>query len=324
LDLTVPKNFDIAIEYQLPLSDFTTFRLGGMCPALLTCQTPSQLEKAIEFLISKDLKFILIGGGSNLVVSDQGIECAVIRYVSERPLIERQGNDLIVSGSTCLDQLAQYAAENGLHGLNCTTGIPGTVGGAIVGNAGAFGKQIGDVVQSVNVLRRERRSAFPTLETLSPQDLQFSYRHSILKKTGDIVVSTHLSLKPGDSKQLQKERKEILNIRREKHPDLSTHPCAGSFFRNIEPTSKAGKRQAAGWFLDQAGGKNLTSGAAKIFSKHANIIVKSENCCAQDVFELSKQMARLVKDHYDLNLIREVRFVGKFDGMPDDVKDVIW
>lgn len=319
MDLAVLANFDIDVKHQASLSDFTTFRLGGNCPALLSCQTPKQIEKAIQSCVEQNIKFILMGGGSNLVVSDDGINCHVIRYVSEVPLIERQGNDLVVSASTSLDALAQYAAEEGLQGINCTTGIPGTVGGAIVGNAGAFGKQIGDVVKHVHVI-----DTSGTKKELKCSELGFVYRHSILKETDDIVVSVHLSLTPGDRALLLKEREDILSIRRAKHPDLTKTPCAGSFFRNVEPTSSAGKRQAAGWFLDQAGGKDLISGGAQIFPKHANIIIKSQDCRAQDVYDLSKQMAGLVKDKFDLDLIREVRFVGKFDGMPSDVADMIW
>lgn len=319
LDLAVLENFDIAVQHQAPLSDFTTFRLGGICPAVLTCRTPDQLQYIIQLCAEENIKFILIGGGSNLVVSDSGIDCHVIRYISETPLIERSGNDLIVSASTSLDALAKAAAEGGLEGLNCTAGIPGTVGGAIVGNAGAFGRQIGDIVKNICVI-----DSSGVKKELRGDELGFAYRYSILKETGDIVVSACFSLAPGNPTSLLEERDQILAARRAKHPDLVTTPCAGSFFRNIEPTSDAGKRQAAGWFLDQAGGRSLTSGGAKIFSKHANIIIKSENCSAQDVYELSGRMARLAKDKFNLSLIREVRFVGKFDGMPVDVTDVIW
>lgn len=319
MDLAVLENLDITVQVQAPLSDFTTFHLGGTCPALLSCQTPTQLEKAIQSCLAENIPFILIGGGSNLVVSDQGTDCHVIRYVSETPLIERQDNDLIVSASTSLDALAKYAAENGLEGLGCTSGIPGTVGGAIVGNAGAFGKQIGDVVKSITILDKRGLK-----KDLSSDELGFTYRNSILKKTGDIVLSAHFALKSGDKESLLSERDHILKIRHEKHPDLNVDPCAGSFFRNVEPTSDAGKRQAAGWFLDQAGGKDLTRGGAKIYSKHANIIIKSNNCRAQDVYELSHEMAQLIKEKFALDLIREVRFVGKFYGMPEGIEDTIW
>jgi UDP-N-acetylmuramate dehydrogenase len=319
LDLKALEHLDVAMQYEAPLSDFTTFRLGGNCPALITCQTPDQIEKTARFFISNNLPFILIGNGSNMVVSDQGIREYVIRYVSETPIIERDGNDLIVSGSTRLDALGQYAGEQGLEGLSDMNGIPGTVAGAVYGNAGAFGKQIGDVIAVVHALDRKGRK-----KELKPPELGFSYRHSNLKKTGDIVVSVRFSLFPGDKKTLEKRRKEVLKIRWEKHPDLSVYPCAGSFFRNIEPTSKAGKREAAGWFLEQAGALQMSSGGAKVFEHHANMIYKSKGCRAQDVYDLSRLMARAVKEKFGLDLIREVSFVGKFNGMPANVKNIIW
>lgn len=313
------KDSSIKIEEHVPLGQYTTFRLGAACAGMIHCQTPQQLEKTIPYFVKEKKRFILIGGGSNLVVSDEPLDCYVVRYCTDRPIVEQNGTVLTVSGSTKLDHLALFAAQRGLEGINCTTGIPGTIGGAVVGNAGAWGKQIGDVLTSVDLI-----SPAGVKKTASTQDLQFTYRDSILKKTGDIVVFAVLALRRGDAKTLLEEREKILAERKSKHPDLRYEPCAGSFFRNIEPTSKAGKRQAAGWFLEEAGGKKLKVGGAVIFPKHANIIVKSEGCRSQDVYELSLQMARVVKEKFDLDLIREVRFVGKFRGMPADLRDIIW
>ncbi len=304
---------------QASLKDYTTFRLGGACKGLIHCQTPEQLQYAVQQLHKQGLPFILIGGGSNLVVSDKGLDCYVIRYVSDTPLIKNEGGVVFVSGATDLDALALYTAQSGLEGLIYTSGIPGTVGGAIVGNAGAFGKQVGDCLESVVLMRRDG-----TTFEAKPEDLGFSYRHSDLKARDEIVVSAKFKVTPADAKKLMDERNEILAIRHEKHPDLKEFPCAGSFFRNVEPTSKAGRRQAAGWFLDQAGGKSLSHGGARIFDKHANIIVKSQGCTAQDVFELQKKMHDLVKRFYNIDLVREVRFVGDFAGKPAGLNDVVW
>lgn len=314
LDLTGLK-----VQKDVSLADYTTFRLGGPCPIFIDCAKPSELVLAVQALLAHKQKFILIGGGSNLVVSDAGLDCAVIRYVSPDPQIEHRDDVITVSGSTALDQLALYSAEHGLEGLIFTSGIPGTVGGAIVGNAGAFGKQVGDVLENVTLLSPggEVREAFP-------RELGFTYRNSKLKETGDLVVSAKFRVKPGDRATLLTERAEILKVRHEKHPDLNKFPCAGSFFRNIEPTSKAERRQATGWFLEQAGGKNLSSGGAKIFDKHANIIVKGEGCTAKDVYDLSQKMAALVKQAHGLDLVREVRFVGKLEGIAESEKAVIW
>ena len=318
MDFSFLDDLYVDIKPQTELSEFATFRLGGLCPCLITCQTPFQLENTVQRLAKRNIDFILIGGGSNLLVSDAGVDCVVVRYISS-PMVERQENDIVVSGSTLLDALAQYALAQGLEGLNYTAGIPGTVGGAVVGNAGAFGKQVGDVLDSVLLLDKKgvKREA-------KPESLGFRYRHSNLKETGDIVLGARFHLGPGNKTALVKEREEILETRRQKHPDLNRYPCAGSFFRNVEPTSAAEKRQAAGWFLEQAGAKDMRVGGAVIFSKHANIIIKSDGCLSQNVFDLSNLMAKAVKEKFNLALVREVRLIGSFEGMPREIKDYIW
>jgi len=315
--LITDNKIDLRINARL--EEYTTFRLGGCSRGLIHCQTPEQLEYAVKQLSNQNLPFILIGGGSNLVVSDQGADCYVIRYVSETPDIKREGFDVIVSGATNLDTLALYSVEQGLEGLVYTSGIPGTVGGAVVGNAGAFGKQVGDVLKSATLMDTKGN-----LKEVGPETLDFRYRHSNLKNRDEIVVSVRFGVGAGDKEKLMAERLEILRTREEKHPNLKTHPCAGSFFRNVEPTSKAGRRQAAGWFLDQAGGKKLSCGGAVIFEKHANIIVKADGCTAEDVFNLHLQMYDLVRRHFNIKLVREVRFVGDFAGKPKELKGVIW
>ncbi|MCB9758119.1 MAG: UDP-N-acetylmuramate dehydrogenase [Candidatus Omnitrophica bacterium] len=318
-DWTALQSCGVVVQENAVLSQWTTFQLGGSCSSLFLCSTPLQLEQTVACLVEKEIPFILIGGGSNLVVSDYGIDCAVIRYVSDIPLISHQKNEITVSGSTQLDQLALYAAQQGLEGLTFISGIPGTVGGAIVGNAGAFGKQVGDVLKSVTLLSADGKQSIALAE-----DLNFTYRNSRLKETGDIIVEAVFKVCPGQKNELINQRDEILKIRWQKHPDLKVYPCAGSFFRNIEPTSQAQRRQATGWFLEQAGGKNLAVGGAVIFPQHANIIVKTQGCTAQNVYDLAQQMAALVKKNYNLDIVREVRFVGKFDGVADSEKTVIW
>ncbi len=290
------------------LENYTTFRLGGPCRELIECATPQDLTETVQRLVKATSPFILIGGGSNLVVSDHGLDVTVIRYMSDTPLIERHGDDVTVSGSTELDALALFTVEEGLEGFVYTSGIPGTVGGAVVGNAGAWGKQVGDVLKSAVILDKQGNP-----KSVGPDYFEFTYRNSKIKETDEIVVEVTFGLKSGDPITLAQERAEILRMRADKHPNLSTHPCAGSFFRNVEATSKAEKRQAAGWFLEQAGGKDLRSGGAQIFDKHANIIVKGPGCKAQDVHDLQLKMITLVNDKFNFCLNREVRFVGKFN-----------
>ncbi len=295
-------------KLNVPLSAYTTFQLGGPCQCLVECATPDELIQTVQKFKKENTPFLLIGSGSNLVVSDHGLNTPVIRYLSPTPLIERLDHEITVSAGTILDDLALFCVNEGLSGLNYAAGIPGTVGGAVVGNAGAWGKQVGDVLKSALVLDDQGK-----IKTVGPDHFAFSYRHSRLKETNEIIVSVTFVITPGDPIALAQERAEILKKRAEKHPNLSTHPCAGSFFRNIEPTSKAEHRQAAGWFLEQAGGKNLKVGGAYIFEKHANIIIKGPGARAQDVHDLHLKMMDLVKEKFGLQLVREVRFAGKFN-----------
>lgn len=288
-----------------PLSKYTTFQLGGSCPVLIECHTPAELQQTIIDLNRTGSPFILIGGGSNLVVSDQGLDRTVIRYLSPQPIVRREGDDVIVAASTVLDDLALFCVEEGLEGLNYTTGIPGTVGGAVVGNAGAWGKQVGDVLSSAVLI-----NADGTTKNVERDYFKYCYRHSYLKESNEIVSEIRFRLKKGDTLELARERAEILKMRAEKHPDLILYPCAGSFFRNLEPTSKAERRQAAGGFLEDAGGKDLKCGGAMIFPKHANIIIKGPGCTAQDVYDIHLKMMEIVKAKFGLQLNREVRFVG--------------
>ncbi len=304
----IQKN-NLAFQRNTLLAEFTTFRLGGNCPCLVFCKSPDQLTAVVRELTTLDLPYLLIGGGSNLLISDEGLSVIVIRYVSDNLDIVTEKNELIISAASNLDDFAKYTVNHGIGGFVNCSGIPGTVGGAVVGNAGAFGWQTGDAVNSVTVIDKHGN-----LNELLPDDIGFKYRHSELKIRHDIVVSVRLKIETGDPEALQIERDRILELRSSKHPDLKIFSCAGSFFKNIEPTSAADRRQASGWFLEQAGVKTMRFGGAGIFSKHANIIIQSEsNCTAQDVYELSKQMASAVKAEFNIDLKREVLLVGRFE-----------
>ncbi|HSR88383.1 MAG TPA: UDP-N-acetylmuramate dehydrogenase [Pontiella sp.] len=295
------------VQRDAELSDFTTFRLGGSCPALIECPNASVLCETAKLLAEQGIDFIVIGQGSNLLVSDTGIGIVVLRYCTEKHDIEVDGCRVRVSGDTILDDLPRFAIECGIGDVSFLSGIPGTVGGAIAGNAGAFGQQIGDVIESVRLMDRKG-----TVECVSADELAFEYRSSMLKKTGAVVLDTVLKLKPCDRETMQQERERILELRRMKHPDWTTTPCAGSVFRNVEPTSAAERRQAAGWFLEQAGAKDMRVGGARLYEKHANIIVAEPTATASDVYRLSEQMAAAVRDRFGFELVREIKLLGEF------------
>lgn len=307
MNLQTLRAAQCVVQQDEPLSRHTTFQLGGPCRALIACSTPEQLAVAVGELQRTGEEFILMGGGSNLLVSDAGVPHVVIRYFSEQPQLQRIAEVIEVTGSTLLDDVAAFTVEQGLAGLVQASGIPGTVGGAIAGNAGAFGRQIGDVVASVTLMNRTGQTRLA-----KPAELQFAYRRSVLQQSEEWVVSARLRLAPANLAELKRQRAEYQFIRRQKHPDWRVLPTAGSFFKNIEPTSVAGRRQAAGWFLEQAGAFQMRVRGARPFEKHANIIVRDGACTAQDVLDLSAQMARAVEQKFLLKLEREVRLLGKF------------
>ena len=291
-----------------PMRDYTTFKLGGSCPALIDCPDASTLAEVAQELAKAGSEFLVIGQGSNLLVSDKGLATTVLRYCSEgRPDISFDGCHVQVSGNTLLDDLARLTIEQGVGDVSFCSGIPGTVGGAIAGNAGAFGQQIGDVVKSVRLMELDG-----TVNDVMANELEFEYRSSVLKTTGAIVLDAILKLKPCDVETMQKERERILELRSSKHPDWKTTPCAGSVFRNIEPTSAAERRQAAGWFLEQAGAKAFSVGGARLFEKHANIIIADPDATASDVYNLSERMIAAVREKFRFELVREIKLLGEF------------
>ncbi len=298
---------ELSVCENQSLSDCTTFRLGGPCPLFIDNPSADQLSALIQLLNKTEMPSLVIGQGSNLVISDEGLDCAVIRFFSETPKVEADGNRITVSGDTLLDDLALFTIENNIGDLTFCSGIPGTVGGGIAGNAGAFGRQMGDHLVSAEILRLDGN-----VRTITPDELAFSYRHSNLKETGEIVLSATFELPRLGKTEMQAERERIMQFRKDSHPDWHEMPCAGSVFRNIEPSSAAERRQAAGFFLEEAGAKTMHVGGAHIFEKHANMILGGEGCTAQNVWELYKQMKQAVQQKFDLTLTREVRFLGNF------------
>ncbi len=322
MDLSFLNNINgIEIKPNARLAEYTTFRVGGTCPAIIICRKPEQIIQAITALVNKGIEFIIIGGGSNILVSDKGIRQIVIQYLSSPSIIKKEGNELIISAGSILDDVCQFAAEKGLTGINFLSGIPGTIGGAIVGNAGAFGKQIGDAVKSVFVI-----DSSASCKTIYMDELKFGYRDSIFKKNnGLIIISVRLSLKAYDKKYLQEEREQILKLRMERHPDIKKTPCAGCFFKNIPTRNNESKKESAGKLIEKAGARKLDSGKAGLFEKHANIIINPDaKASAQEIFDLSEKIHGLVKEKFGIELIREVRLIGHFKGMPAGVNNPIW
>lgn len=298
------RQHKFSLEKNFLLKNFTTFRIGGSCPLFIQCDSSQKYSLLVKIFNEAQISFIVMGCGSNVLVADEGIPVPVISFVSDQPKIEQIDNVLNVSACTKLDDLVGFAVDHGLGGLTFLSGIPGTVGGAIVGNAGAFGGQIGDAILHVDIIDDSGN-----VSSLKQEDLNFSYRSSILKEKNSIIVTNAcFKLSLGDRSELTKQRNEILDSRWGKHPDYKTKFCAGSFFKNIVHSD--GSREAAGKFLDETGCKELFVGDAVVYDKHANIIMNQGNATAHDVLELALLMNERVKKKFGFSLEPEVRLLG--------------
>lgn len=307
MDLSLLASTGLRFTAGARLSDHTTFKLGGPCAALIDCSNASQATRAVLAMRKNNIPFILMGFGSNILASDQGINAAIVRYTSDQALISRDNNILTVDAATQLDALAEYAVNAGLSGMTTFSGIPGTVGGAIAGNAGAYGAQISDSLIDINLLNTDDSTT-----TMPRGAIHFEYRDSDFKHDQRIILSARFSLASGDKNAMLKQRADIIREREQKHGRWQDSPCAGSFFRNVEPTSKAERRQAAGWFIEQSGGKELRIGGAHSYAHHANIITRDDGASALDVLKLTETIKQLVRSKTGIELVREVRLLGMF------------
>jgi UDP-N-acetylmuramate dehydrogenase len=206
------------------------------------------------------------------------------------------------AGGYTLSKLIQLMGENGLGGLENLAGIPGTVGGAVAGNAGAYGTAIGEKIKSVLILTREGK-----IRKFEQKELEFSYRSSALKKTGDVVLEATFSTNRRDPSELTKIIESRLSDRSSKHPDWKTIATAGSYFKN--PIAADGTRIAAGRLLEEAGCKGLRVGGAHLWHKHANIIVTDGNAKASDVKKLADMMSKRVTERFNITLSPEVVYL---------------
>lgn len=291
----------LEVAEQAPLAPWTTFRIGGPATALVTVRSPEEVVRAVRSIAAVGARWTVIGGGSNLLVPDEGYDGVVVLMRAAR--MQVLGQEIEAEAGADLGRLVSSSAWAGLGDLTFAAGIPGSVGGAVVGNAGAWGRAIGDCVSSVHVLRAR------TLEPaeLSRDQLGFDYRTSVLQATGDLVLSVRLALQPAERKQLLRQIDDWLAQRAKRLPE---QPCAGSFFRNLPPVKPGEKREPAGRLLEAVGAKGLRVGDAAVSERHANVIVNLGHAHCRDVLALAEELERRVVEQFGIRLVREVRVLS--------------
>lgn len=280
-----------------PMAKHTTFRIGGPADALVTPHNNDELKRVIRFAAEEGLPVMVIGRGSNLLVRDGGIRGMVIKMSGGFDEVKAEGSRLTAGAGVQLVTLARKAAALELTGLEFASGIPGSLGGALVMNAGAYDGEMKDVVEWVDVMDSGGR-----VKQLTAGEMGFSYRHSGLQETGDVALRAGLVLKPGEPQAIEARMKELAERRQTKQP--LTLPSAGSVFRR-PPGHYAGP------LIEESGLKGTRVGGAEVSTLHANFIVNAGGATAADVLGLIEHVRQTVHARSGVWLEPEVRVVGE-------------
>lgn len=282
---------------DVPMAQYTTWRVGGPADILLIPYDAEDVFSACQLAQRYGLVVTVIGNGSNILVKDTGIRGLVIRTAGGLTGITPVGqSSLRVNAGTMVGSLIGHCVRHSLEGLEFLAGIPATVGGATIMNAGAMGRCMGEILQTVEVLDSNM-----VVKQYHRQDLSFAYRHSSLMKMQNIVLAATLEVRPGNGSRITERARQNLSLRRKQQPLDS--PSAGSVF--INPPG-----WAAGYLIEKAGGKGLTQGGAKVSSKHANFIVNTGSATASDILGLIDKVRALVQKQFDILLETEIRILG--------------
>jgi UDP-N-acetylmuramate dehydrogenase len=305
---------DLNVRLNVPLAQYTRFGLGGPADILIETREAESFLRAVEILRQAEVPFVVLGGGTNVIVADEGFRGAVIRYTADRILAA--GNRVVADAGAALETLVEFTISRGLKGLETLTRIPGSVGAAIYGNAGAYGHSISERVLKVRFFDGAGIRVFDR------DQCQFEYRGSIFKRHKDwVIFSAELMLEPGDPEQLRRTADEIARIRDAKFPP--TMKCAGSIFKNVHlaelPPELAAKvppevvregKVPAAWFLEQVGAKSMSRGDIHVADYHANLVYNGGSGTARDLCALIADLKQRVKERFGLELEEEVQYVG--------------
>ena len=304
----------LRLEERVPLSQHTRFAIGGPADLFGLASTPQALGEAFQAARAAGVPCYLLGDGSNVVAADEGFRGLVLRYTAA-DLAYRDGVVEAASGGS-LQALVDLTLEHGLEGMHTLERIPGSVGGAVYGNAGAYGHQIDEFVERVDFLDGSEIRSF------GPAECEFDYRESIFKRRKEwLILGTRLVLPSGDAAALRDRAREIREIRDEKFPP--TMRCAGSIFKNlflaslpaaavelVPERAVRGGKVASAFFLEQVGAKGMRSGGIEIASYHANLIYNRGGGTAAQIHELVQELKRRVRDRFGFDVEEEVQYIG--------------
>ena len=286
------------VLFEEPMSSHTTFRIGGPAEVFLMPESYEQIRSALALCREEGLPYFVLGNGSNLLVSDSGYRGVIIQMDRNMGDIELKGTEIRACAGALLSSVAAAARKASLTGFEFAGGIPGTLGGAVVMNAGAYGGEMKDVLREVTVMTKEG-----DIRVIPSDRLELGYRTSIIKKAGYLVLEAVDALEKGDPQAIQEKTKELASKRTEKQP--LDYPSAGSTFKRPEG-------YFAGKLIMDSGLRGFRVGGAQVSEKHCGFVINTGGATAKDVKELMDHVIRTVKEKYNITLEPEVKFLGEF------------
>ncbi len=293
LQLGIPAQ---QILEQESMARHISFRVGGDADYFVTCHNKSELATVLSYLTEREVAHLLIGNGSNLLFSDNGYRGVIVHLDGDFKEAKVEGTKVIAGSGKLLSGVSSLAAENGLAGMEFASGIPGSIGGAVFMNAGAYGGEMKDIVSRVHLMTPDGKEEY----IREGKDMDFSYRHSGIQSTGEIVTMVELELKPDDPEAIQARIAELTEKRVSKQP--VNYPSAGSTF----------KRPVGGYaaaLIEEAGLKGTSVGGAEVSEKHSGFIINKGGATATDVLALMDLVAEKVYENSGIRLEPEVRII---------------
>ncbi len=284
------------VQENISLAGYTTFRIGGPADVLVQAGEEEQLERVLAWCRESGRPWILLGRGSNVLVDDAGFRGTVILLDGTLAQIEVRGDQITAGAGASLARIARTALEHELTGVEYAAGIPGTLGGAVYMNAGAYGGEIGRTVSSIRYLDKEG------IHEIGPEEAGFEYRSSRFMRENAIVLGAEMTLQPGDRQAIMDRMQELAEQRKSKQP--LEYPSAGSMFKRPEGFF-------AGKLIQDAGLAGYSVGGAQVSEKHCGFVINRGNATAEDVRELVRQVADRVEQTFGVRLEPEVRYLSQ-------------
>lgn len=276
------KKFGCRITPECSLSEYVTFRFGGNCRALISVNSVESVIGILRYLRTENIRYFILGRGSNVIVPDEGFDGVVLLFGSDFAQIEVSGNTVRCDAGALIASACVHAQQSGLSGMENLFGIPGTVGGALYMNAGAYGSEMSDIVVSAEYIDENCERRF-----MSREHMEFSYRHSFFTGKNLVITSVTMELPEGDSETIRKNMTECMHKRSSKQP--LEFPSAGSTFKRPE-------NGYASLLIDQCGLKGLSCGGAMVSEKHSGFVINKGYATCADVMELCGKVQQIVRE----------------------------